>query len=269
MRILFTGYLIMVVLCSEAQLFHNSISASAYAIANAAVAEQDQWTIFNNVGGISNTRDLTALFSIYRRFNINELSTLHIALVYPKGASAVGVTLQRFGDHLFSQNQLGIALGHNLGKTSLGIKANYLRTNTSFFGHKNSIVIELGGMTDLTPSITIGFYVYNINLAKTGTSDTSIIPLIVKTGFSYQPNLNFTFNFQLEKSHQTDITARIGLQYKMKEKLKVATGLQTNPLRNHFGISFELSKLVISYGFSHHHPLGFSQILSLSLKIDA
>lgn len=264
MRALFTVLLLLHLSSSIAQVFNTDINAMAYGMANAAVANIDEWSIFNNVAGIAHTEHFTMLSSLYHRFNIRQLSTLHLGLVYPKRNRSFGLTLQGFGDFVFNQQQIGFAYGQKLGGTSVGLKFNFHRTNARYISSKNEILTELGVISKIFPSLEIGFHLANIGLFRRQSANTTNIPIILKTGFSFHQNNQFRFNFEIEKKQYSIFKLKMGIWYLVFKKLLLNTGVQINPLKNFIGLGYLLKKLTIHLALSHHYTLGFSQLISLS-----
>ncbi|MDN5212005.1 hypothetical protein QQ020_08080 [Fulvivirgaceae bacterium BMA12] len=257
----------MTVLCSKSQPFNHNISAKSSGMGDATVAFNDHWSVFNNVGGISRTGSIVALFSVYNRFNMQELSTVNAGLVYPMKGFTWGLTINRFGAQIHQQNQVGIAIGNTIQNTSLGVKINYLMSSTEGYGSQGYLITEVGSITELSPSIRIGLYVYNLNLAKFAESGGRRLPISFKSGLSYQPSATFVLNIEIEKTlnHQPD--TKIGLLYHVKKHIYLTTGIQTNPLNYNFGTGVNQKRLEIGYALSGHTQLGLSHLLSISYKL--
>ena len=257
----------MIILCSKSQPFNYAISAKSLGMGDATVAFCDHWSIFNNVGGFSRSKSVVSLFSIYNRFNVSELSSLNAGLIYPVGAFNLGMTVNRFGDRLHHQNQVGLAIGHTLGNTGLGLKVNYLVFNTEGYGSRGYLIVEAGSVTALTPQLSVGMYAFNINLAAFGGPADNRLPVLFRVGISYEPISVFILNAEVEKTFLFTTTTKIGLLYRVKEKFNITSGIQTNPFNYNFGAGFDTGKLEIGYAITGHSALGISHLLSVSYEL--
>lgn len=267
MRTFFSGCLLMIILCSKSQPFNHSISAKSLGMGDATVAFCDHWSIFNNVGGISRSRSAVSLFSVHNRFNISELSSLSAGLVFPVGNLNFGLTINNFGDRFYQQNQLGLAAGHTVGNTSLGLKINYLVSSIEGYGSRGFPIVEMGSVTELSTQVRVGMYVYNLNLAKFGDISDNRLPVIFRVGISYHPISSFILNAELEKTLGYAVGTKIGILYRIREKFYVSSGVQTDPLNYNFGVGTSIERFETGYALSGHSQLGLSHLLSISYEL--
>ena len=257
----------MIILCSKSQPFNYGISAKSLGMGDATVAFCDHWSIFNNVGGISRSKSVVSVFSVYNRFNISELSSLSAGLVFPAGEFNLGLTVNRFGGQVYQQNQIGFAAGHTLGNTGLGLKINYLVTSIEGHGSRGYPIVEMGSITELGDQISVGMYVYNVNLAQFGDAADNRLPVVFKAGFSYQPLSTFALNLEVEKTLGHTTATKIGFLYYVKKEFYVVSGIQTNPLNYNFGTGFNTGRFDIGYAVTGHSVLGLSHLLSVSYEL--
>ena len=257
----------MIVLCSKSQPFNHGISAKSLGMGDATVAFCDHWSIFNNVGGFGRSRSVVSLFSIYNRFNISELSSLNAGLIYPVGAFNLGLTINKFGDQVHHQNQVGLAAGHIMGNTSLGLKINYLIYNTEGYGSRGYFIAEVGSVTEFSSRLKVGIYAYNVNLAKFSDSGDNRLPILFRAGISYQPLPSFALNIETEKTFGYTTATKIGFLYHLKKKFHITSGIRTNPLNYNFGAGVDTGRLEVDYAITGHSELGLSHLLSISYEL--
>ena len=257
----------MIILCSKSQPFNQGISARGLGMGDATVASCDHWSVFNNVGGFSKVKSVVSLLSIYNRFDISELNSLSAGLVYPAGAFNLGLTINRFGGRVHHQNQVGLAFGHTLGNTSLGIKVNYLVFNTEGYGSRGYPIVEVGSVTELSPQLSLGMYAYNVNLAKFDDPVNNRLPVSFRAGISYQPVPSFVLNAEVDKTLKHITATKIGVLYQLKKKFYISSGIRTNPFNYTFGIGMDAGKIGIDYAITGHSELGLSHLLSISYKL--
>ncbi len=237
--------------------------AMAEGMGNASVTTDDAWSLYNNVGGIARRESVSILFSYKNRFGIKELSTISAGGIVPISFGVIGVNLAHFGSSIFSQNNLGLAYGNKFGNTSLGVKINYLNYVTEGYGSKGTLILEVGSITEITPQIWFGAHVYNITQSKILSAGDSDIPTIFRAGISYRPVDALMLNIEVQKELDFDSQAKIGLEYRLKEKFFARAGIQTNPLKNSFGLGYHTDRLAVDYAFASHPVLGFSHHMSV------
>ena len=257
----------MIILCSKSQPFNHGISARGLGMGDATVASCDHWSVFNNVGGFSKVKSVVSLLSIYNRFDISELNSLSAGLVYPAGDFSLGLTINRFGSEVHHQNQVGLAFGHTLGNTSLGVKVNYLVFNTEGYGSRGYPIVEVGSVTELSPQLSLGMYAYNVNLARFDDAGDNRLPVSFRAGISYQPVPSFVLNAEIDKTLKHFTATKVGVLYQFKRKFYITSGIQTNPFNYTFGTGMDAGKIGVGYALTGHSELGLSHLLSISYEL--
>ncbi len=246
-----------------AQNLLNTSGAKAEGMGNAAVTNDDAWSLYNNVGGLASVDNTAILVSYKNRFGLKELSTISAGGVIPFDFGIVGVSITHFGSNIFSQNNIGLAYGNKFGNTSLGIKVNYLNYTIEGYGSKGTFTLEVGGITEIIPQLWVGAHIYNITQSKILSQADSDIPTIFKAGISYRPIDVLLLNVEVQKELGFDSHTKIGLSYRLKQKFFVRAGIQTNPFKNSFGLGYDSGKLAVDYAFGNHPILGFSHHISV------
>ncbi len=248
---------------ASAQNLLNTGGAKSEGMGNASVTINDAWSLYNNVGGIARIENAAILVSYKNRFGIKELSTISAGGIVPLDFGVVGLSITHFGSSIFSQNNIGLAYGNEFGNTSLGIKINYLNYTIEGYGSKGTFILEVGGITEIIPQLWVGAHIYNITQSKILSGADSDIPTIFKAGVSYRPIDALMLNVEVQKELDFDSHAKIGLEYRLKEKFFARAGIQTNPFKNSFGLGCQAGRLAVDYAFASHPVLGISHHMSV------
>ena len=224
----------------------------------------DQWSLFNNVAGLGLVDGDYAFSSYQSRFGIKELQTIGAGFVHGFGKSTIGGGVFRFGDALFSEQRVSVGIGHQLDRVSLGISAGYLQYNISTVGSKGTLIIEFGGIANITEELSFGAHIFNVNQTSLVAEQDERIPTVMKAGLSYQPNEELILSVETEKDLDFDEVIRVGLEYQIVEDVFVRTGLNTEPFIGAFGIGFYPKNFQIDYSFSNDPNLGSIHEFSFS-----
>lgn len=224
----------------------------------------DAWSVFNNIGALADIKESQVAFSYDHRMQLNELSTLAALVAIKKDNLAIGFGVSQFGDKDFSQSQAGIGIAQRMGIASLGLKVNYFQTHTDGFGTAGSVVLEFGGLAEISPVLFFGAHVYNPTMASYGGDSPEKLPTIVKAGISYRPGEKVIANLEAEKDILLPPQLKIGLEYSLLQRLWLRVGFNNNPERVFYGIGFRPKRFHIDYAMTQHHRLGFTHHFSFS-----
>ena len=116
------------------------LGARSSAIGGASVSLSDVWSVQNNQAGLGFQKTFTGGIVYQNPLMVKELSTKALGLAMPVKGGTFGLLVSNFGYKLFSQNKYSLAFGKSFGeKISAGIAMDYLSTNISEYGKKNSL----------------------------------------------------------------------------------------------------------------------------------
>jgi len=250
-----------------AQNGNYQLGARAVGMANTSVTLDDPYSVFNNVGGIAGVENTSLLFSYQNRYQLSEFNTFGTGIIKPFAFGTLGFSLFRFGSSLFNEQKLGLSFGNKFGIASLGAQINYLQLNVEGFGNKGLLVLEFGGIAELTPKLFIGAHIFNINQAKVSSEFDEKIPTVIKAGISYRPFSKLMLNIETEKDIDFDPVFKAGLEYLIIDQVSFRTGITADPFQNFWGLGFKARNVIIDYSFSIDSDLGNVHQLSLVYQL--
>ncbi len=240
----------------------------SWGLANASLTLADEWSIYNNVGGLARLRETYLGATCDVRYGMAGFTTVALAGTLPLAFGTCGASVDRFGDRLYNEQRLGIAYGHQMDRVSLGLKVSYVQTAIADLGARRRLVFEFGGIAELTPHVWLGASVYNFTQAKLATYGDERIPTVLKAGLSWRPLPQLMLNAETEKDIDYPARFRGGIEYQLAKPFFVRVGIATNPGTNHFGFGFKRNKICIDYALRTHPTLGLSHHLSLNCKLN-
>lgn len=239
------------------------IGAKSWGIGNATVALADRNSIFSNPAGLGFLQESYISSSVHSRFGISGLQNIAISGNYRTKALNIGLGIDRFGDKLYNEQKIGLAIGKSTNRVALGLKASYFQTAIENLASKSTILTEFGILTKLSSKLQVGFHAYNLTGAKLFASQR--IPTILRLGFSFVPTKQITIVSEVEKDLDYKPIIRAGLDYQIVQNFYLRTGITSRINTAHFGVGFQSKKIIIDYAASSHQSLGLSHHLSISL----
>ncbi|PKV63427.1 PorV/PorQ family protein [Pontibacter ramchanderi] len=242
------------------------VGARAAALGNASVTLPDLWALNNNVAGIGSLQQAQVGAYVENQFGIRAFTTVALQAVLPTSRYGnYGLSLSRFGDELFSQQHVGIGMGHKLGQFSLGGKVDLWQVAAEGYGSRKAVALSVGGQAEVVPGLYFGAYAYNINQAKLAEFDDERLPTIMKAGLGYRPYQKLLLLAETEKHIDYPANFKAGIEYQLlQEKMALRTGFSSLTNRATFGLGFKARHLLADYAFGSTTLLGQSHHLSLS-----
>lgn len=248
-----------------AQQGHYSLGARSMSMANASLTIFDDFAAYNNPAGLAKTESHSLFFSCKNHYNLDGLFSIG-AGYNSKVFSGVGtINFFRFGDHLYNEHKIGLGFSHKIRFVSLGLQLNYIQINMEGYSRRRRLAIEFGGIAEVSKKVLIAAHIFNLNKALFKKRITGL-PVIIKGGISYRPVELLMFNIEYEHTIDQFSLIKIGMEYALKEKVFLRTGMVLDTNKPTLGIGFRPRKFYINYSVEIHPFLGYSQELSISYK---
>ena len=244
-----------------------TIGGRSIGLANSTATLKDEWSLLNNVGGISNTKEVllaTAYETSPALAGANRMAALFM-LPTKFGASGIGVF--KFGDNLYSEQVLTVGYGNELGNTSLGIKINYVQYRATGFETRSAISINFGGITQLSSKVTLGAYITNLNQPKLSSIDNEKLPTSLVVGISFKPIESLLMVSEIDKDLSYSPTIKGALEYTVYKKIVARTGFTFQPEAAFFGLGFIHANLKIDYGLKYSQNLNYAFQASIIYRL--
>ncbi len=239
---------------ANAQSVSTLIGARAAGMGYASSVTMDETALFNNVGALAENKTASSFFTYEARPTLlgADRTAMGFSLPTRFGVGAIG--LFRFGDEVYSEQIASAGFSNKFGIASLGAKINYIQYKAEGFGTKNAISVNFGGLAQITPQISVGAYIVNLNQSR--ISDDERLPTKLVAGIGFKPAAYLFIATELEKDLDYHVTWRTGSEYVIHKKVFARTGFSLNPSSAHFGIGAKASRLRIDYAFTISKSLG-------------
>lgn len=247
-----------------AQSVPTLIGAKANGMGYTSATITDAWGIFNNIAGIANLKNTTAAFTYDVHPTLPGANRTAATVSVPIKIGAIGAGAYRFGDDLYNEHVISTGYSNQFGIAAIGARLNYIQYRAEGFGSKGVVTISLGGIAKLTPTLSVGAYISNINQPTIGNGEK--VPTRLNAGISFTPTDKFFFATEIEKDLDYEATWKVGMQYQFHEKFFARTGYNLNPNTAFFGLGFKTKKFILDYALQHNVSLSFSHQASVSYQ---
>jgi hypothetical protein len=244
-------------------------SARVQALAGTSVCLSDCWSVFGNQAGMAGVRQLTFGGSFINQFLVSELSTRAGFLAFPIQSSIFAVSLSQFGKSPFRRERYGLAYARHLSeKLTFGMQFNYYRM---LFSEENRMVgspgLELGVQYYLKKQLIIGLHLINPYSAKIKIlSGYYQYDRRINIGAAYSFSESFRMLSELENGFNNRFTMRTGMEYDIRDKLFLRSGVSGKPYQISAGFGFQVEKIIIDLATTYNQYLGNSPSVSFQFR---
>lgn len=263
MKHVLLALLILITIRADAQSVSTLMGARANGMGYASASLFDAWGIFNNMAGIAQLDEPSAVFAYDLRPALPGGNRAAAGLAWPTKAGVVGGGVFRFGDDVYSESLLTAGFSNQFGLASLGVKINYIQYAAEGFGRRGVFSVGFGGIAELTQQLSVGAYITNINQPKI-SEDGDRIPTLLTAGFCFKPTSKVTIATELEKDLEAKANWKTGIEYLFHKKFCARTGFNLEPNTAFFGLGFKTPRLTIDYAIQHTVQLGLSHQTSVN-----
>jgi hypothetical protein len=244
-----------------------TFGARSMGLGHASATILDEWAFFNNISGLAKIEKPTAILSYQNYYGLSLLNSIGAGVVFPFHQLGIGIGVQKFGDQYYNETSIGIGTAHNIGNVNLGLKINYHQISIEEIGVKRNLVLEFGGIAEISKQLSFGGHIYNLTQSKINKEKKEFIPVVMKAGLSYKPYYKLILNIESEKQIYFRPLFKTGIEYSIIEKLKIRIGITLNPSRFFCGVGFSDKRFAINYAMCNHPVLGNSHQLSINYHL--
>lgn len=231
------------------------MGARGQALGNATACLSDEWSMLNNVAGLARRSGAAIGVSYDAVPAVHAFSKMGVTIARP-GNVACGVALYRFGDALYNEQIIAAGAATKWNHTSLGMKLNYIRYTADGMGGKSLWSVSLGGITALTPWLTVGAHIANVNQPWLSKQFDERLPTTLTAGVMFTLTPRAIVVTEIEQRINDKATGRLGMEVSVHKKVRARLGLHINPQALSGGLGFQLRHFDLDYSMLYVQTLG-------------
>jgi len=240
----------------KAQSSSTLMGAHASGMGYTSACSADEWAVFNNVAGLAGVKSTTAAFSYDAQPSFKNFNKTAAVFTAPFKFGVAGAGIYRFGDTAYNEQIITASFANTFGIASIGASIHYIQYNTEGFGRKDAFSISAGGIAKITPIISVGAYITNINQPTLSDDDDEHLPTLLTLGVSFNTTDKLIIATEIRKDLDYDAQWKVGLEYKISSKFIFRSGININPNTGFAGFGFRFKKLNLDYAYAHSPNIG-------------
>ncbi|MDR1719342.1 MAG: hypothetical protein LBR67_04380 [Dysgonamonadaceae bacterium] len=217
---------------------------------------------FGNPAFISFLDAKLASISVHNRFQMEELNTCRMSLLYPNRILDAGMQMSSFGYEDYRITSLGMLLAKRL-HPNIALGAKLLYVNRSSFADEQSqsgIYAGIGMRMIVSPTVRVGLTAENLAT----TFDEKAYSL--HAGIDYTVPDICTMLFEASSGLGNPFECSVGVEFNMLDCLCFRTSMRMPVLLPALGASCRFDRMTVSVGFLLHEILGNSSIIEVGYE---
>jgi hypothetical protein len=251
----------------SAQSSATIISAPAMGLANASSCLSNEWSLFNNIGGLSKVEAITTSFSQYSVPSFKPFGKIAAVCAVPLDFGVTAAGFYRSGDSQYNEQLLSLGFSNQFGLASLGLKVNYVQYKADGFGARTALTVSFGGLAEITPKFFVGASIENLNQPKLSSDTGERIQSRFTVGTGFKLTEKLLAITEIEKDVINSPVLKAGVQYQLNAKVIARTGFNFNPQSAFGGLGFRLPKFQLDYAIQFHEYFGTAHQATVSLRL--
>ncbi len=247
----------------HAQALFSDFGAESGGMGQTQAAGQQAENIFGNVASLGFANNMQVVSGIKSQFG-GMFNSVGFGVNLPTQIGNAAFSVMRFGDKIYSEQQISAAFAIKNEGVKIGFRSNLLQINALGIGSKFIPNFDVGVITQLSKNLWLGAYANNITQAGFQTQDfIQKLPSAISLGIRTLPVQNLTLQADLVKEVEHSVSFRAGCQYLLTPQLAVRTGIDSSTGSMHWGSSFTLKKMMVHYAMSNIPRLGNTHQVTL------
>ena len=229
--------------------------------------QRDEWSVFNNVGGLGKVKQKVIVSAFEARPAVAGANRMGAGIILPFSFGTTGIAIHQFGDDLYRESIASAGFGNQFGNTALGVRITYIQYRATGFENHSAVSVDFGGITEITPKIQVGAFITNVTQSTLRNTDHELLPTKLHLGIAFRPDEKILLATELEKDIDFDPTLKMGLDYCIYKKISLRTGYHLSPASLFFGTGYERKNMKIDYALVLPNQIGTSHQVSVSYSI--
>lgn len=239
-------------LCSCAQTAPVIWGARAASLGNCSALVTDGGSVRNNPATLQSQQS-SAWFCYEARPALTGADRISAVVMGKLFSGALAAGLFRFGDDLYSEQQVVIAYSHAIGSTSIGLATSLWQQSTPTDVRLSDLSFSFGGVTQIGNAIRTGAFITNFNQA---IGANEMLPVRMVAGIACRLSDQFELMTEVDKDIDHDAQYRTGMEFNYKKKIFFRTGFNLHPAIATFGMGVAMKRLAIDFAFQNSGYLG-------------
>ena len=237
----------------------------AFGSAGATSAISDEWSSFNNPGGLGSQSGLKFSISGQAPFLIPEYSTLQFSGLRSTKVGTFSLSFEKGPRAAIGIDRMILSYGYGAQTYSFGAGFQLFQYDFGEYGTRLVPVIDVGGIIKVVPNLDFGITFFNPAVSSLRIDgEKRTLPIMVRSGISFKPNNWINLLAEIRKEIQIDPSLNLGVNLFPSKIFEIYLG--SVPAQSMLSSGFSVKSKGWKFGFSSRiqRELGLSLGISFS-----
>lgn len=246
------------------------ISPNAMGKGGVGVADNDSWSSIINPAGTAQLKSANIAVAYHLPYFVDELSYKSISGILPFKFGVIAASVNQYGFSLYQENTFNLAYARGItSNLDVAFQFNYLRTHISQSGSGGNLYAGLGLRYAALENLVLACYISNPEKANIQINDeVEKITSLFVLGFKWLSSDNFNVSAEVEKQTDLELIYKLGLEYSIKNRVWLRTGILGKPSVYTMGLGFNVHHFNLDTGIAIHPSLGVSSCFGISYQFN-
>ena len=177
-----------------------------------------------NQAGLAEIKNLAIDISAERRFNLQDLTNVSIAIAKSFKVGTIGILVSNFGFSEYNEQKFALAYARRLHPNLLiGGQMDLLRYNIEKIGSKNLYSFEFGMQLKITKDIHIATHVFSPGNVE--VNESTDLGTRFRLGVMYKPSQKVFLLTEIDKLIYRSSELKIGASYQIVNEVQIRLGM--------------------------------------------
>ena len=185
----------------------------------------------------------------------------------PVGSLGLGLSIENFGNSLYSENKLTINASKLLynNKLAVGVSFSVYHISATRYNSSSTFGLTLGIQYRVLPKLYLAGVIENIN-QPTINGFGEEIPQRIKAGFQFAPAEELRAHLTVQKDSYFSPEVLFGVEYQLFNNVDLFSGYSTFVTTPSFGLALNVAKIEASYAMQYHFDLGATHFVGIAFN---
>ncbi len=262
--------LLLFSLTADAQQY--PIDVRSLALGISSVASPDSSAININPANNACTNKNILSISVSEPYSIKELGIYSIGFIKQlSNSKTLQLSAIRSGNKNYNEQNFSIGISARLGKRMLtGIRLHFQQWNINDPNYQNetALIPSAGFLVNFYRNLYFGCDIDNFrSIYSKNEYGKRILTSRINTGLCLRIGKEISITGSANLQSDKELSYHFGTEYKAGTLLAFQSGILTNPLRQSFGMKFQVRNYILNTSIITHPNLGLSSAFSLSFLL--
>ncbi len=236
-------------------------------IGKSGALDKSAWAFFTNSAGLSDVEDITAGLGYSNDYNLKELSSRSLFLIFPTKYLVVSGGFVHQGFDKFNTQHYNIAFSRKMAPwLNLSVRPHFIIRHQEQLEDIYLFTVDAGLQLFPSDKVRFGFFIDNPAQSKwvLHNDEEEYQTTINRLAFGYSPSSNVDMEVGVFKQDGYKTNISYSMSGSLHKNVILRGAVSSSPIKFGLGIGVKWQGLLFDMGLSNHSTLGISSAFGIT-----